>query len=102
MPAVRRLTFGSLLPRPGLRMALATGAALLIAVPVGVETMKTFRPVETVQQVELEQTEQTKLPDNDSPAPAPREAQEALLKTLKRAPPTVTSEPSRDTRRECS
>ncbi|CAM5763494.1 hypothetical protein LMIY3S_00831 [Labrys miyagiensis] len=40
-----RFSFGSLLPRPGLRMALATGAALLIAVPMGVETMRIVSPM---------------------------------------------------------
>ncbi|GLS22581.1 hypothetical protein GCM10007874_55990 [Labrys miyagiensis] len=77
-----RLRFSSLLPRPSLRLALATGAAALIAIPMGVETMKTWRPAETLQEVEVPSTDQ-KLAINDSTPAPPLADREKLPATQK-------------------
>ncbi|WP_413988847.1 vWA domain-containing protein [Labrys okinawensis] len=72
----RRVSFGSLLPRPSLRLALATGAAVLIAVPMGVESMKTLRRAQTVQEEVAPKTDQKISVNNGTPKVLPAARQQ--------------------------
>ena len=66
-----RFHFGALLMRPGLTTALATGVALIIAVPIGIEVNRqSFQPVTSEDaQVALEKTD-SRLPPKAEAKPA--------------------------------